>query len=73
MSRSDSMAVIDTHGWYFNLDVAGIAPGINESNYRILESDIEMMWEALQQHRIDQLRINTDEALAAFDAFVRVI
>lgn len=73
MSRSDSIAVVDEHGWYFNLDVGGLASGVSEAGYRVLESDIEMMWQALQQHRIDQLRINTDEALAAFDAFVRVI
>lgn len=54
MSIADSKAVEDEYGWYFNLDVAGIAAGNSEAGYRVLESDIEMMWEALRSHQRSQ-------------------
>lgn len=54
MSMYDSKAAEDDHGWYFNLDVEGFAPGISGHGYRVLESDIEMMWKALQEHRLGE-------------------
>ncbi len=53
MSVHDSGPREDEHGWYYNLNVEGIAPRVGEHDYRILPSDIKRMWQALQRSGAD--------------------